>query len=149
MYYSSLEPELWLHYGGLWLGVKAWRTVCWGVVGLLVGRPVVIVEVVLSVSAVPVVPLQLETQLSISSQSSTPPHLGFEGMVLLGEVLLPVVVGVAPPVSPLEDLVGGDVNVLEVVLGPVAALPGYGERSLTRSLGPGVGGDTGHQSDQN
>ena len=76
-------------------------------------------------------------------------HLGFEGVVLLREVLLPVVVGVAPPVSPLEDLVGGDVNVLEVVLGAVAALPGYGQRSLSRSLGSGVGGDTGHQSDQN
>ena len=125
MYYSSLEPVLRLHHRGLWLGVKSRRTVSWGVVRLLVGRPVVIVEVVLSVSAVPVVPLQLKIRLSICSHSSTPPHLGFEGVVLLAKVLLPVLGGVAP-VPPLGGLLGGAVV-----------------------LGSRVGGDTGHQSDQN
>ena len=43
-------------------------------------------------------------------------HLGFEGMVLLAEVLLAVVVRVAAPVSPLEHLGIRDVDVLEVLV---------------------------------
>ena len=43
-------------------------------------------------------------------------HLGLEGVVLLAEVLLPEVVRVAPAVPPLEDLVLGDVDVLEVLV---------------------------------
>ena len=73
-------------------------------------------------------------------------HLGFEGMVLLREVLLPVVVGVAPPVSPLESLVCGDVDVLEVVVRAVAALSRYGQGPLCQ-LWPGVGRDTGQQGE--
>ena len=53
-------------------------------------------------------------------------------------------VWVAPPVSPLERLVSWNVNVLEVVVRPVAALPGYGE-GAGGGLGPGVGGDTDQQ----
>ena len=49
-------------------------------------------------------------------------HLGLEGVVLLAEVLLPVVMGVAPPVPPLKSLVRGHVDVLEVVVSGVAAV---------------------------
>ena len=48
-------------------------------------------------------------------------YLGFEGMVLLAEVLLPVMLGVAPLVAPLECLVSGHVYVLEVVVRTVLA----------------------------
>ena len=43
-------------------------------------------------------------------------------MVLLAEVLLPVVVGVAPPVAPLKGLVRWDIDVLEVVVPGIAAI---------------------------
>ena len=49
-------------------------------------------------------------------------HLGLEGVVLLAEVLLPVVMGVAPPVPPLKSLVCRHVDVLEVVVSGVAAV---------------------------
>ena len=48
-------------------------------------------------------------------------YLGFECVILLAEVLLPVMLGVAPLVSPLECLVGGHVYVLEVVVRTVLA----------------------------
>merc|ERR1719215_599193 len=73
----------------------------------------VVVVVMLSVTLIAIVPLQF----------------GLECVVLLGEVLLPVVVGVAPPVSPLEGVRGGHVDVLEVVI------PGVGAVSL-RLLDP-------------
>ena len=60
-------------------------------------------------------------------------HLGLEGVVLLAEVLLPVVMGVAPPVAPLKGLVGWDVDVLEVVVPSIAAIsPRTGDREGTR-----------------
>ena len=49
-------------------------------------------------------------------------HLGLEGVVLLAEVLLPVVMGVAPPVPPLKCLVCRHVDVLEVIVTAVAAV---------------------------
>ena len=49
-------------------------------------------------------------------------HLGLEGVVLLAEVLLPVVVRVPSPVTPLKGLVGWDVDVLEVVVACIAAI---------------------------
>ena len=48
-------------------------------------------------------------------------YLGFECVILLAEVLLPVMFGVAPLVAPLECLVGGHVYVLEVVVRTVLA----------------------------
>ena len=53
---------------------------------------------------------------------NTQSDLGLEGVVLLAEVLLPVVMGVAPPVSPLKGLVCRHVDVLEVVVSGVAAI---------------------------
>ena len=62
-------------------------------------------------------------------------------MVLLAEVLLPVVLGVAPPVAPLEGLVGRHVDVLEVVVAGVAAVgPGPGEEEGEEGEGGGRGG---------
>merc|ERR1712024_72808 len=126
----SLEPELrrTVHYRGFWLRVKSWRTISWSMVRSLVCGAVVIVEVVFSVSAVSVVPLQL----------------GFESVILLREVLLPVMVRVAPPVAPLEHLVGRDVYVLEVVFWTITPLSGYWEGSLCWGLRPGETGDTRH-----
>ena len=49
-------------------------------------------------------------------------HLCLECVVLLAEVLLPVVLGVAPPVAPLEGLVGRHVDVLQVVVAGIAAV---------------------------
>ena len=49
-------------------------------------------------------------------------YLGFECVILLAEVLLPVVMGVAPPVAPLKGLVRRDVDVLEVVVASIAAI---------------------------
>ena len=70
------------------------------------------------------------------------PHLGLEGVVLLAEVLLPVVVRVAPPVAPLKGLVRWDVDVLEVVSPSKAAIgtrAGDGEgTSGARALWSGV-----------
>ena len=43
-------------------------------------------------------------------------------MVLLAEVLLPVVMGVAPPVAPLKGLVRWDIDILEVVVPGIAAI---------------------------
>ena len=63
-------------------------------------------------------------------------HLCLECVVLLAEVLLPVVLGVAPPVAPLEGLVGRHVDVLEVVVAGVAAVrAGAGD-----GKGPGASG---------
>ena len=65
-------------------------------------------------------------------------------MVLLAEVLLPVVVGVAPPVAPLKGLVRWDIDVLEVVVPGIAAISawsgdGEGTSSWARwTLWPGV-----------
>ena len=93
--------------------------------GLLVGAHVVDVVVVLSVAAVLVRPLQLKVEERLNVQqffNTFQSHLGLEGVVLLAEVLLPVVTGVAPPVSPLKGLVRGHVDVLEVVVSGVAAV---------------------------
>ena len=49
-------------------------------------------------------------------------YLGFECVILLAEVLLPVVMGVAPPVTPLKSLVCRHVDVLEVVVTSIAAV---------------------------
>ena len=49
-------------------------------------------------------------------------YLGFEGVVLLTEILLPVMVRVSPPVPPLKSLVCRHVDVLEVVVTGVAAV---------------------------
>ena len=145
---ESLEPELCrtVHYRWFWFWVKAWRTISWSMVRLLVCRAVVIVEIMFSVSTVAVVPLQLQFKQSISSHSPTFTYLGFESVILLREILLPVVVRVAPPVAPLEDLVCRDVYVLEVVFWTIAPLSGYWKGSLSWSLGPGETGDTRHES---
>ena len=70
------------------------------------------------------------------------PHLGLEGVVLLAEVLLSVVVRVAPPVAPLKGLVRWDVDVLEVVVPGIAAIgtrTGDGEGTgRARALWSGV-----------
>merc|ERR1719305_732288 len=44
--------------------------------------------------------------LSVSLIAIVPLQLGLECVVLLGEVLLSVVVGVAPPVAPLKGVWG-------------------------------------------
>merc|ERR1719266_2771939 len=94
---------------------------------LLVGGPVVDIVVVLAMPAVCIRPLQL----------------GLERVVLLAKVLLPVVVGVAPPVAPLEGLVCRHVDVLEVVVPGVAAVStrtrDRERTSWSRALGSGVG----------
>ena len=93
--------------------------------GLLVGAHVVDVVVVFSVAAVLVRPLQLKVEERLNVQqffNTFQSHLGLEGVVLLAEVLLPVVMGVAPPVPPLKSLVRGHVDVLEVVVSGVAAV---------------------------
>merc|ERR1719330_1955676 len=80
--------------------------------------------------------------LSVSLVAVVPLQLGLEGVVLLGEVLLPVVVGVAP----LEGVWCGHIDVLEVVVPGVGSVsPGLGEgdapgSSGSRGLRPGEGG---------
>ena len=64
-------------------------------------------------------------------------YLSFEGVVLLTEILLPVMVRVAPPVSPFKGLVCRHVDVLEVVVSGVAAVrawsgDGQGARGAVR-----------------
>merc|ERR1719347_474384 len=87
-----------------WLrGAVDW--LCGGVCHLLAGA-VVVVKVVLSVATISIVPLQL----------------CLECVVLLTEVLLPVVLRVAPPVAPLVCLVSWHVYVLEVVVSSVGAV---------------------------
>ena len=102
------------------------RSIGWLVVHrLLVGAHVVDVVVVFSVAAVLVRPLQLKVEERLNVQqffNTFQSHLGLEGVVLLAEVLLPVVMGVAPPVPPLKSLVRGHVDVLEVVVAGVAAV---------------------------
>ena len=49
-------------------------------------------------------------------------YLGFEGVVLLTEILLPVMVRVSSSVPPLKSLVCRHVDVLEVVVPGVAAV---------------------------
>merc|ERR1719362_164146 len=71
--------------------------------------------------------------LSVSLIAIVPLQLGLEGVVLLGEVLLPVVVGVAPPVAPLEGVWCGHIDVLEVVV------PGVGSISPWRGEGDAPG----------
>merc|ERR1739847_234479 len=101
---------------------------------LVIPRAVVVVEVVLAVSAVSVVPLQLS----------------FECVILLAKILLSVVVGVAASVTPLERLVGGDIDVLEVsVSGSVVAVgagAGNGKRAGPVWPGEGEGRHRGHQA---
>ena len=95
-----------------WLG----RSVGRGMVDRLLGANMVVVKVMLSMSLIAIVPLQL----------------GLEGVVLLGEVLLPVVVGVAPPVAPLEGGRSRDVYILEVIISsiaPVGSRSWYGQTS--------------------
>ena len=118
----------------------------WGVcrLRLLVGAHMVDVVVVLPVTAVFVRPLQLrwENEVKFWFSLRFHPHLGLEGVVLLAEVLLPVVVRVAPPVAPLKGLVRWDVDVLEVVSPSKAAIgtrAGDGEgTSGARALWSGV-----------
>ena len=106
------------------------RSVGRGVMDRLLGSDMVVVKVMLSMTLIAIVPLQL----------------GLECVVLLGEILLLVVIGVAPPVSPLEGVGGGHVDVLEVVVPGVGAVsPGLGEGDAARSSGsrglrPGEGG---------
>ena len=142
----SLEPELCrtVHYRWFWLRVKAWWTIGWSRVRSLICGAVVIVEVMFSVSTVSVVPLQLQFKQSISSRSPAFTHLGFESVILLREIFLPVVVRVTPPVAPLEDLVCRDVYVLEVVFWTIAPLSGYREGTLSWGLRPGETADTRH-----
>ena len=72
-------------------------------------------------------------------------HLGFEGVVLLAEVLLAVVVRVAAPVAPLEGVRRGHVDVLEVVISGVRAVgPRLGEGEAAVGAGRAVGGGPGH-----
>ena len=60
-------------------------------------------------------------------------------MILLAEVLLPEVVGVvSTPVAPLKDLVGGHVDVLEVLVLAVALLAGPGDGEPVGALGERV-----------
>jgi len=97
-----------------------------GVFGMVSGVAVVKVEKVLAMAAIGIVPLQL----------------GLEGMVLLREVLLPVVVGVAPSVPPFKYLVGRHIDVLEhVTCGVISIAPGSGESDgpLGRARRGGLG----------
>ena len=102
------------------------RSIGWLMVyGLLVGAHVVDVVVVFSVAAVLVGPLQLKVEERLNVQqffNTFQSHLGLEGVVLLAEILLPVVMGVSPPVPPLKSLVCRHVDVLEVVVSGVAAV---------------------------
>ena len=68
------------------------------------------------------------------------PYLGLKCVVLLWEVLLPVVLGVAPLVSPLECLVCGNINVLEILVRAVGALAGDGQGALGTLGWPGLSG---------
>merc|ERR1712045_132138 len=96
----------------------------------LLGAHMVVVKVMLSVTLIAIMPLQL----------------GLECVVLLAEVLLPVVVGVAPPIAPLESVRGGHIDVLEVVISGVGSVsPGLRESNSPGtsgywSLRPGEGG---------
>merc|ERR1719347_1948869 len=87
----------WLRWAVDWL--------CGGVCHLLAGA-MVVVKVVLSVATISIVPLQL----------------CLECVVLLTEVLLSVMLGVAPPVAPLVCLVSWHVYVLEVVVSSIGAV---------------------------
>merc|ERR1719203_1366430 len=74
--------------------------------------------------------------LSVSLIAIVPLQLGLECVVLLGEVLLSVVVGVAPPVAPLKGVWGGHIDVLEVVVPGVGSVsPGLGEGDAPGSSG--------------
>merc|ERR1719400_2271898 len=89
--------------------------------------------------------------LSVSLIAIVPLQLGLEGVVLLGEVLLPVVVGVAPPVAPLKGVWCGHIDVLEVVVPGVGAVrAGLGEVEAAWARGgglrPGEGRHGGHQT---
>ena len=123
-YLLSLVGESGATIGGLG------RSVGRGVVDRLLGADMVVGKVMLSVSLIAIVPLQL----------------GLECVVLLGEVLLPVVVGVAPPVAPLKGVWCGHIDVLEVVVPGVGSVrPGLGEGDAPGSSGswglrPGEGG---------
>ena len=118
----SLVGESGTTIGGLW------RSVGRGVVDRLLGPDMVVVKVMLSVTLIAIVPLEL----------------GLECVVLLGEVLLPVVVGVAPPVAPLKGVWCGHIDVLEVVVPGVGSVrPGLGEGDAPGTywgLRPGEGG---------
>ena len=70
-------------------------------------------------------------------------YLSFEGVVLLTEVFLPVMIRVSSSVSPLKGLVCRHVDVLEVVVSGVAAVrawsgDGQGARGAVRE-GQGEG----------
>ena len=105
-YLLSLVGESGATIGGLQ------RSVGRGLVDRLLEADMVVVKVMLSVSLIAIVPLQL----------------GLECVVLLGEVLLPVMVGVAPPVAPLKGVWCGHIDVLEVVVPGVGSVsPGLGE----------------------
>ena len=59
-------------------------------------------------------------------------HLGFESVIVLREILLPVVIWVPPPVSPLEGGGSRDIYILEVIISsiaPVSSRSGYGQTS--------------------
>ena len=93
-----------------------------GVVDRLLGPNMVVVKVMLSVTLIAIVPIQL----------------GLECLVLLSEVLLPVLVRVAPPVAPIEGVWWGHIDVLEVVVpGVGSGSPGIGEGKSSWDLWPG------------
>merc|ERR1719347_290471 len=109
---------------------------CGGVCHLLAGA-VVVVKVVLSVASISIVPLRL----------------CLECVVLLTEVLLPVVLRVAPPVAPLVCLVSWHVDVLEVVISSVGAVrawswDGEGTSGGTVRYGHRVGQGVGQREGQ-
>merc|ERR1719458_1686683 len=76
--------------------------------------------------------------LSVSLIAIVPLQLGLECVVLLGEVLLSVVVGVAPPVAPLKGVWGGHIDVLEVVVPGVGSVS-PGDIDVLEVVVPGVG----------
>ena len=70
-------------------------------------------------------------------------------MILLAKVFLPVVAGVAPPVTPFKDLLGRHVDILEELVTTVAAVSarsGDGERASAAAVGPGVRQGQAHQA---
>merc|ERR1712051_49661 len=102
--------------------------------GLFIAAAVVVVVIMLPMAPIGIRPLQLS----------------FECVILLAEILLPVVVGVAASVAPLECLVGGNVDVLEMAItssvGAILAGTGNGEGAGPVRPGEGEGRHGGHQA---
>merc|ERR1719336_3253042 len=98
------------------LGVKTSRVTiggCW----LFVGVTVVVVEIMFSMTAVIVVPLQL----------------GFKCVIFLRQIFFSVMFWISPPVTPLECFVSGNVYVLEIVVRSILTFSRDGQRSSWRS----------------